>query len=83
MAEAVLNEINETIEKQMATIKVDKVLDTLYDLKDLLMFDPNPIMVDSKNNDKLRELARDNAQLLINQLFGEAKLETKGKYSKC
>jgi len=60
---------------------VEKVLDPEYDLKDLAMFDPNPIMVDFKNSEELKSLARDNAQLIINQIFG-ANLEQRGKNAK-
>jgi hypothetical protein len=43
-------------------------------LKDLVIFDSNELS--GKSNEFLKELARDNAQLLINQIFKRAGLET-------
>jgi len=76
MTEAVLDDINEKIQTQMGAVKVEKVLDPEFDLKDLTVFDFNPLMVDVKNDEELKKLARDNAQLIINQVFGGAGLET-------
>ena len=45
-----------------------------FDLKDLVIFDSNELT--GKSNDYLKDLARDNAQLLINQIFKRAGLET-------
>ena len=45
-------------------------------MKDLLIFDTNELT--GKSNDYLKDLARDNAQLLINQIFKGAGLETEG-----
>jgi len=43
-------------------------------LKDLLIYDSNELT--GKSNEYLKDLARDNAQLLINQIFKRAVLET-------
>ena len=45
-----------------------------FDLKDLLIYDSNELT--GKSNEYLKDLARDNAQLLINQIFKRAVLET-------
>jgi len=45
-----------------------------FDLKDLLIYDSNEMT--GKSNEYLKDLARDNAQLLINQIFKRAGLET-------
>jgi hypothetical protein len=49
-------------------------LEPQFDLKDLVIFDSNELS--GKSNEFLKELARDNAQLLINQIFKRAGLET-------
>lgn len=79
MTEAVLEQINATVEAQLGSIEVKKVIDPQYDLHDLLVFDQNEIGFDVNDHKKMKELARDNAQLIVNQIFGEAELEKKGR----
>lgn len=78
--DAVLEEIQATVDHQMRSVKVDKVLDPEFDLKDLLLFDSNPLMIDVKDAEALKALARDNAQLIINQIFGGSDLTQKGNF---
>ena len=82
MTEAVLEQINATVEAQLGSIEVKKVIDPQYDLHDLLVFDQNEIGFDVNDHKKMKELARDNAQLIVNQIFGEAELEKKGSKNK-
>lgn len=79
MTEAVLEQINATVEAQLGSIEVKKVIDPQYDLHDLLVFDQNEIDFDVNDHKKMKDLARDNAQLIVNQIFGEAELEKKGR----
>jgi len=58
----------------VSCIEVDKILEPQFDLKDLLIYDSNELT--GKSNEYLKDLARDNAQLLINQIFKRAGLET-------
>ena len=57
---------------------VDKVIDPLFDLKDLAVFDNNPTQCKIEDAEKLHALARDNAQLIFNQLFDRKVLERTG-----
>ena len=79
MTDAVLEQINATVEAQLGSIEVKKVIDPQYDLHDLLVFDQNEIDFDVNDHKKMKDLARDNAQLIVNQIFGEAELEKKGR----
>ena len=57
---------------------VKKVIDPLFDLKDLVLFDNNPTQCKIKDEQKLHELARDNAQLIFNRLFDKKNLQRQG-----
>ena len=59
-------------------ILVEKVIDPLFDLKDLAVFDNNPTQCKIADAEKLHALARDNAQLIFNQLFDRKVLERTG-----
>ena len=58
--------------------KVDKVIDPQFGLKDLVVFDGDQINFKLNEREKLDALARDNAQLIFNQLFDRKKLERSG-----
>ena len=58
--------------------KVDKVIDPQFGLKDLVVFDGDQIKFKVNEREKLDALARDNAQLIFNQLFDRKKLERSG-----
>jgi len=75
MATAVLADINEKIDAQIKSITVEKIIDPLFDLKDLAVFDNNPTQCKLAESDRLDQLARDNAQLIFNQLFDRKQLE--------
>ena len=81
MTEAVLEQINATVEAQLGSIEVKKVIDPHFDLHDLLVFDQNELDFDVNDHKKMKDLARDNAQLVVNQIFGGADLEKRGKLS--
>lgn len=59
--------------EKLRSITVNKELDLEFDPGNLLAFDKNPIdtrdFKDSKGEDFLRSLARDNTQLLINEIW--------------
>jgi len=78
MSSEVLEDIKADVAKKIGSVKVEKVLDPEFDLHDLVIFDQNPLMVDTKDEKSLMSLARDNAQLVINQIFGGANLEKAG-----
>ena len=59
---------------------VEKIIDAQYDLKDLTIFDNNPTQCKISDSDKLHALARDNAQLIFNQLFDRKILERTGQF---
>jgi len=75
MSSEVLEDIKADVAQKIGSVKVEKVLDPEFDLHDLVIFDQNPLMVDTKDEKSLMSLARDNAQLVINQIFGGANLE--------
>ena len=94
MATAVLADINEKIDAQIKSItgkqvihtvtinhiiSVEKIIDPLFDLKDLAVFDNNPTQCKLAESDRLDQLARDNAQLIFNQLFDRKQLERTGQ----
>ncbi|ODV58696.1 ribosome biogenesis protein RRS1 [Ascoidea rubescens DSM 1968] len=64
-----------TTEKQRKPVTVDKPIPVVYDLGHLALFDPNPLdseKLNSSGNIKeahLKDVTRDNVQLLINQLL--------------
>ena len=58
--------------------KVNKVIDPQFGLKDLVVFDGDQIKFKVNEREKLDALARDNAQLIFNQLFDRKKLERSG-----
>jgi len=62
-------------EAQLGSIEVKKVIDPHFDLHDLLVFDQNELDFDVNDHKKMKDLARDNAQLVVNQIFGGADLE--------
>jgi regulator of ribosome biosynthesis len=72
---SVLTDINEKIETQLKSISVNKVIDPQFGLKDLVVFDGDQISFKLNEREKLDALARDNAQLIFNQLFDRKKLE--------
>ena len=58
--------------------EVNKVIDPQFGLKDLVVFDGDQINFKLNEREKLDALARDNAQLIFNQLFDRKKLERSG-----
>ncbi|XP_052266149.1 ribosome biogenesis regulatory protein homolog [Dreissena polymorpha] len=74
MADVVENVLKEAAEKEAKykTTEVHKDIDVDVDLGNLLTSDPNPIdsrTLRSKKEEYLRDLARDNTQILINKIW--------------
>ena len=58
---------------------VTKIIDPLFGYKDLVVFDNNPCACQIGESEKLDSLARDNAQILFNQLYDRKNFERFGK----
>ena len=60
-------------------LKVEKIIDPLFDIKDLAVFDNNPTACKITDTEKLNALARDNAQLIFNEIYDRKKFERFGE----
>ena len=48
MNSEVLEDIKADVAQKIGSVKVEKVLDPEFDLNDLVIFDQNPLMIDTK-----------------------------------
>lgn len=78
LVQQILQKAEEEELKAQQLVEVEKQIDLTYDLRHLAAFDQNPIDVEEFRSNKeayLSELARDNTQLVVNQIWST--LETK------